>query len=75
MCGVVCSVLFGSSVTADIYTSERTGSDETGQGTAEAPFKTVLRALHHAGREPFPAILVDGKEEGKVSLFSCLVNC
>ena len=59
-----------ASAAAELYTSEKTGSDETGRGTAEAPFKTVLRALHHAGKEPFPTILVDGKEDGKVRLFS-----
>ncbi|XP_043214306.1 asparagine--tRNA ligase, cytoplasmic-like isoform X2 [Amphibalanus amphitrite] len=51
----------------EIYTSEKNGSDETGKGTAEAPFKTVLRAMHHAGKEPLPTILVDAKEEGKAS--------
>ena len=51
---------------AEIYTSEKSGSDETGQGTSEAPFKTVLRAMHHAGKEPFPTIFVDAKEEDKV---------
>jgi len=50
---------------AEMYTSEKSGSDETGNGTAEAPFKTVLRAMHHVGKEPFPTIYMDGKEEGK----------
>lgn len=49
----------------EIYTSEKTGSDETGDGTAQKPFKTVLQAMRHAGVEPFPTILVDGKEGQK----------
>lgn len=49
----------------EIYTSDSTGSDETGDGTAEKPFKSVLQAMKHAGKEPFPTIYVDGKEEGK----------
>lgn len=49
----------------EIYTSENTGSDETGDGTAEKPFKSVLQAMRHAGKEPFPTIYVDGKDEGK----------
>ncbi|XP_037079738.1 asparagine--tRNA ligase, cytoplasmic-like isoform X2 [Pollicipes pollicipes] len=48
----------------EIYTSEKSGSDESGVGSAEAPFKTVLRAMHHAGKEPFPTIYVDAKEDG-----------
>lgn len=48
---------------AEIYTSEKTGNDETGTGTEAAPFKTILRAMKHAGKEPFPAIHVDSKDE------------
>ncbi|XP_068911682.1 asparagine--tRNA ligase, cytoplasmic [Tenebrio molitor] len=48
-----------------IYTSEKAGSDETGLGTEDKPFKTILQAMRHAGVEPFPAIYVDGKEEAK----------
>lgn len=44
-----------------IYTSEKLGSDETGAGTAAAPFKTVLQAMRFAGKEPFPTIYVDVK--------------
>lgn len=47
---------------AAIYTSEKRGNDETGQGTEDIPFKTILRAMHHAKQEPFPSIFVDGKE-------------
>ncbi|XP_064607718.1 asparagine--tRNA ligase, cytoplasmic-like [Liolophura sinensis] len=49
----------------EIYTSEKTGSDESGDGTEGKPFKTVLQALRRAGGEPFPSIYVDGKEEGQ----------
>lgn len=49
----------------EIYTSDKTGSDEAGDGTAEKPFKTILQAMRHAGKEPFPTIFVDSKEEGK----------
>ncbi|XP_060524939.1 asparagine--tRNA ligase, cytoplasmic [Cylas formicarius] len=47
-----------------IYTSDSCGNDETGIGTKEKPFKTILQAMRKAGSEPFPPILVDGKEEG-----------
>ncbi|XP_047511016.1 asparagine--tRNA ligase, cytoplasmic [Pieris napi] len=48
-----------------IYTSEKSGNDESGDGTQESPFKTILQAMRHAGKEPFPTIYVDSKEEGK----------
>jgi len=47
---------------SDIYTSEKYGSDETGDGTESAPFKTILQAMRKAGSEPFPVIYVDGKD-------------
>jgi len=50
----------------ELFTSEKRGSDETGDGTRQKPFKTLLQALKHAGKEPFPAVYVDGKEEGQV---------
>lgn len=50
----------------EIYTSEKNGNDSTGNGTSEKPFKTILQAMRHAGKEPFPKIFVDAKEEGKV---------
>ncbi|XP_047538337.1 asparagine--tRNA ligase, cytoplasmic [Vanessa atalanta] len=49
----------------EIYTSEKTGSDSTGDGSAENPFKTILQAMRHAGKEPFPTIYVDSKDDGK----------
>lgn len=45
-----------------IYTSEKVGSDESGDGTQRKPFKTVLKAMLKAGGEPFPVIYVDGNE-------------
>ncbi|XP_046358872.1 asparagine--tRNA ligase, cytoplasmic-like [Haliotis rufescens] len=53
---------------AEIYTSEKTGSDETGDGTEGKPLKTVLQAMRKAGKEPFPTIYVDGKEGPEATL-------
>jgi len=50
---------------SDIFTSEKSGSDESGDGSEAKPYKTVLQAMRHAGKEPFPTIYVDAKEEGK----------
>lgn len=48
-----------------IFTSERNGNDDTGDGTASNPFKTILRAMRFAKKEPFPTIYVDNKDESK----------
>jgi len=48
-----------------VYTSDKTGNDEAGDGSKKAPFKTVLRAMREAGKEPFPPIMVDVKAEGQ----------
>ncbi|XP_047998978.1 asparagine--tRNA ligase, cytoplasmic [Leguminivora glycinivorella] len=50
----------------EIFTSDKRGNDETGDGTEGNPFKTILQAMRRAGKEPFPTIYVDSKEEGKV---------
>ncbi|XP_076465067.1 asparagine--tRNA ligase, cytoplasmic-like isoform X1 [Babylonia areolata] len=50
---------------AEIYTSESSGSDETGDGSKDKPFKTVIQAMRKAGKEPFPPIFVDSKTEGE----------
>ena len=50
-----------------IYTSEKHGDDESGDGSEERPLKTVLQAMRLAKSEPFPVIMVDGKEESSVS--------
>lgn len=47
----------------ELYTSDKRGDDATGNGTAEKPFKTILAAMKHAGKEPFPTIYVDAKDE------------
>lgn len=52
-------------LTEELYTSEKNGSDETGDGSAEKPFKTILQAMRHAGKEPFPTIYVDSKDDSK----------
>ncbi|CAH2235941.1 asparagine--tRNA ligase, cytoplasmic [Pararge aegeria] len=49
----------------ELYTSEKNGSDETGDGSMEKPFKTILQAMRHAGKEPFPTIYVDSKDDLK----------
>lgn len=49
----------------EIYTSEKHGSDEHGDGSEQKPFKTILQAMRHAGKEPFPVIYTDAKEESK----------
>ncbi|XP_042203973.1 asparagine--tRNA ligase, cytoplasmic-like isoform X1 [Homarus americanus] len=49
----------------EIYTSDKLGSDDTGDGTPDKPYKTALQAMRKAGKEPFPTIYVDGKEEGQ----------
>jgi len=48
-----------------VYTSEKAGSDDSGDGTETNPFKTVLQALRSAVKEPWPTIYVDSKEEGQ----------
>uniref|UniRef100_A0A8D0HAA9 Asparagine--tRNA ligase, cytoplasmic n=1 Tax=Sphenodon punctatus TaxID=8508 RepID=A0A8D0HAA9_SPHPU len=49
----------------EVYVSEREGSDSTGKGTSENPFKTVLKALTASGKEPFPTIYVDSQKENE----------
>jgi asparaginyl-tRNA synthetase len=50
----------------ELYTSEKDGSDENGDGTEQKPFKTILQAMKFwAKGEPFPVIYVDSKEESK----------
>ncbi|XP_057342190.1 asparagine--tRNA ligase, cytoplasmic [Microplitis mediator] len=48
-----------------IYTSEKNGSDDVGDGTEAKPFKTILQAMRHAGKEPFPTIYQDSKDESQ----------
>ncbi|GBP92067.1 Asparagine--tRNA ligase, cytoplasmic [Eumeta japonica] len=50
----------------EIYTSDKNGNDETGDGTEGNPFKTILQAMKCAGKEPFPPIYVDAKDSSKI---------
>lgn len=45
----------------DIYTSEERGSDITGNGTMQNPFKSVLKAMRFVGKEPLPNFYSDSK--------------
>lgn len=56
-------------VLGEIYTSDKSGSDENGDGSESKPFKTILQAMRHAGKEPFPTIYVDSKDEKSTSAF------
>lgn len=56
-------------VSGEIYTSDKRGSDESGDGTEKNPFKTIIQAMRHAGAEPFPSIYVDAKDEKAGSPF------
>ena len=49
-----------------IFTSEKYGNDENGDGSEGNPFKTVIQAMRFAKVEPFPVIMVDGKDENAV---------
>lgn len=53
----------------ELYTSDKRGDDATGTGTSDKPFKTILAAMKHAGKEPFPTIYVDAKDEKSESLY------
>ncbi|NWQ98048.1 SYNC protein, partial [Burhinus bistriatus] len=57
--------LYLSCITEELYVSEREGNDSTGDGTQKKPFKTVLKALMTAGKEPFPTIYVDSQKENE----------
>ncbi|KAJ8304789.1 hypothetical protein KUTeg_018372 [Tegillarca granosa] len=47
----------------ELYTSEKIGSEESGNGSKDKPFKSILQALRFHGKEPFPTIYVDAKDE------------
>lgn len=53
-------------ILVEIFTSEKSGNDDAGDGTEGNPFKTIFQAMRHAGKEPFPTIYVDAKDESKV---------
>lgn len=48
----------------ELYVSEN-GSDENGDGSDKLPFKTLLKAMKCAGKEPFPKFYTDSKKEGE----------
>ncbi|XP_065566119.1 asparagine--tRNA ligase, cytoplasmic-like isoform X2 [Artemia franciscana] len=48
-----------------VYTSEKFGDDEKGDGTSENPFKTLFRALRYVESEGDASIFVDAKTEGE----------
>lgn len=54
----------------EIYTSEKLGSDESGDGTEENPVKSILQAMRIAGSEPFPTMYADGKDDEKWTVVS-----
>ncbi|CAB1351970.1 unnamed protein product, partial [Coregonus sp. 'balchen'] len=49
----------------EVYVSDKEGDDQDGDGTEQKPFKTSLRALTFAGKEPFPIIYVDSQKGGE----------
>uniref|UniRef100_A0A8D3DTN4 Asparagine--tRNA ligase, cytoplasmic n=1 Tax=Scophthalmus maximus TaxID=52904 RepID=A0A8D3DTN4_SCOMX len=49
--------------TGELYVSDKCGSDQDGDGTEQKPFKTPLKALMFAGKEPFPTVYVDSQKE------------
>ena len=55
---------------ARVFTSEKHGSDERGDGSESSPFKTPLQVLRHHGDVAFAndamTIFVDSKDESKV---------
>lgn len=52
-----------------MFTSEKRGNDETGDGTKDNPFKTILQAMRSSGKEPFPKIWSDCKDEKSNDLY------
>ncbi|EDW27257.1 GL21125 [Drosophila persimilis] len=52
-----------------LFTSEKSGSDESGDGSEAKPYKSILQAMRHAGKEPFPTIYVDSKDPNATESF------
>lgn len=50
----------------ELFTSETNGSDESGDGSEDKPFKSILQAMKFWNKgEPFPVIYVDAKDNTK----------
>ncbi|CAK6975247.1 asparagine--tRNA ligase%2C cytoplasmic isoform X1 [Scomber scombrus] len=49
----------------ELYVSDKSGNDQDGDGSQQKPFKTPLKAVMFAGKEPFPTIYVDSQKEGE----------
>ncbi|XP_041436978.1 asparaginyl-tRNA synthetase 1 L homeolog isoform X1 [Xenopus laevis] len=62
-CSILTSHLWPSP--EEMYISDREGNDSTGDGTKEKPFKTILKAMLVAGKEPFPTFYVDSQKENE----------
>lgn len=69
VCNFVSLIKLIRFASGEIYTSDKRGSDETGNGSESKPFKTIIQAMRHAGKEPFPTIYVDAKDEKSTSSF------
>lgn len=69
ICHALLKAIYFILLSGELYTSEKLGNDSTGDGTEAKPFKSVLQAMRSHGKQPFPLIYVDAKEEGKVPHF------
>ncbi|CAG2179400.1 unnamed protein product, partial [Oppiella nova] len=49
-------------MTDDMYIHERTGSDESGDGSEGKPLKTLLEAMRRSAEEPFPTFYTIGDD-------------
>ncbi|XP_034473129.1 asparagine--tRNA ligase, cytoplasmic [Drosophila innubila] len=54
---------------SSLFTSEKRGNDETGDGSESKPYKSILQAMRHAGKEPFPTIYVDSKDPNATEVY------
>jgi hypothetical protein len=50
-----------------IYTSETRGCDDFGEGTQKVPYKTISQAMRRYGKEPFPVIYQDAKQDSEAA--------
>ncbi|EDV98736.1 asparagine--tRNA ligase, cytoplasmic [Drosophila grimshawi] len=60
---------FSELTLSSLFTSEKRGSDESGDGSEAKPFKTLLRAMRHADKEPLFTFYVDSKDPEATELF------